>query len=254
MTRIFKEICFVSTYFGNVENIDIAKNFKKHDEYDYFFFTNIDNKYFNETSWDIINIDLEKYKVYSKNNVTLSRYFKFMVYKYLKNVLNRRYKIIFYCDSYFYPVYETDWKKLSNILESSKFGIIQYIEKDNKCINNEINKIIKKNKDTSKNMTQHKNYLLSINKNININKNYGNFYENAIIGFHINSKKVVKFLKEFWNYYISIHNTTYRDQPLWNFLYIHNKLKPIEYNDLVKCFSGKKTKNININNYNKLNF
>ena len=35
MTRIFKEICFVSTYFGNVENIDIAKNFKKHDEYDY---------------------------------------------------------------------------------------------------------------------------------------------------------------------------------------------------------------------------
>ena len=101
MTRIFREICFVTSYFGDIKKIDISKNFKRHQNYDYFFFTNIEKKYFKNTSWDIITVDLNRYKIDYKNNVLLSRYFKFRVYKYLKNVLNRSYKIIFHCDCYF---------------------------------------------------------------------------------------------------------------------------------------------------------
>mgnify|MGYP007000092051 CR=1 len=37
MGRTFKEICFVTSYFGDNKKIDIAKKFKKHDNYDYFF-------------------------------------------------------------------------------------------------------------------------------------------------------------------------------------------------------------------------
>ena len=253
MGRIFKEICFVTSYFGDIKKIDIAKKFKKHDEYDYFFFTNIDKKYFGETSWEIIKVDFEKYKIDYKNNVLLSRYFKFRVYKYLKNILNRNYKIIFHCDCYFYPLYETNWKKLSNLLESSQFGIIQYIETENRSINHEIKKIIKKGKETKNNMIAHSKYLNYIDNNIDLNKKYGHFYENAIIGFHINSKKVINFLTTFWKYYISEKNTTYRDQPLWNFIYIKENCKPIEFNDLINCFSGKKKINRNIIDYNKLN-
>ena len=243
----------MTSYFGQIKKIDIAKNFKKHDEYDYFFFTNIDKKYFGETSWNIINVNFEKYRIDCRNNVLLSRYFKFRVYKYLKNVLNRCYKIIFHCDCYFYPIYDVNWKNMSNLLESSSFGIMQYVDTENKSINYEINKVIKKRKDSKINMEKHRDYLNSIDNNIDLNKKYGNFYENAIIGFHINSKKVIAFLNLFWKNYISEKNTTYRDQPLWNFTYIIEKVKPIEYNNLLNCFNGKKKINRNIIDYNELN-
>ena len=242
--------CFVTCYFGSKDKIDINGEFKINKNFDYYLFTNLLNSDFKKTSWNIITINYKKFKDEFNNNVKISRYFKFLLYKYFENEMNLYYEIIFYCDCYFYPLCEIDWEKLCNKLRNSEFGIMQYEHNKNFTINDEINFQIKRKKDKEENLNNHRNYLNLINKNINLKNNYGNLYENALIGFNVKSIKVRNFIEDFWIYYNNINNKTYRDQILWNFLYIHNNLKPIVENKLSSYFLGNKKVNRNIKDYN----
>jgi len=206
-----KRICFVSVYIGNKEHKEISYKLERNDLYDYLFFTNLDKKDFKGVEWEIIKINVNDFP--GLNNVKISRYFKFMSYKYIRESLGRDYDIILYCDCYLYPKYKAKWEKIIKGIDD--YGILQYIHPTKKCVAKELEGICKNGKDTYDNMKRTELYLGGIDGKIDL-KEDGLFFENTVIGFNIRSEDVIKYLEEFWFYYKDC--PTYRDQPLWNFL------------------------------------
>ena len=228
-------ICFITTYIGPKNLLDISNNFPKSNNYDYLCFTNLNKNEINNKSWEIIQINLQDFNT-TKNNIKISRYFKFYVIDYLVKI-NRKYNYIFYCDSYLYPNIDINWQTICNQIKNSNFKIIQYLHPTKKIsINIDFGKIIGNKKETIDNIEKTKLFLKNMDLNIDLDTKL--YYENTVFGYDPNDKDVINFMKEFWNYYQEC--PTYRDQPLWNFLYLKNNKSPYVDKLFRKKFLGKK--------------
>ena len=77
-------------------------------------------------------------------------------------------------------------------------------------------------------------------------------YENTVLGYSLKNEKVLSFLNEFWIYYNCNENPSYRDQCLWNFLYVRNKYKAFIVQSMkTKYFNGKLKIQRRIKDYTK---
>jgi hypothetical protein len=104
-------------------------------------------------------------------------------------------------------------------------------------------------KDTKENMTKTREYLKKIDSNVDMNKHQ--YFENSIIGFHLKNEYAIQQCNEFWKYYVNC--PTYRDQPLWNFLYLKNNKKPFVEDNLLKMYEGNMRFQRHIQDYTKAN-
>lgn len=243
------KICFVTTYIGPKDLADISDNFQRVDDCDYLLFTNL-NDFKLERGWDVIPIDLNEFH-YLNSAIKISRYFKFMVHEYLKKI-GRDYDFVFYCDSHKYPQDTINWTELCNILNTNDTGIMQYNHEclgPNMCVNKEIDCIVDCGKDTKKNMQATREYLKEIDSNVDMNQ--PQYFENSIIVFHLKNENAINQCNEFWKYYVNC--PTYRDQPLWNFLYLKNNKKPYVENKLEQMYVSKNRIMRNLREYNNAN-
>ena len=114
------------------------KIFEKIDnpDYDYFLFSNLKQEDF-DTSWKVITVDIDFLKNH-RNDIIRSRYFKFMGWKYIKEVLRIEYDIIYFCDATRSPDPNTNWEELSenicvimkNINDETKNKYLSTIKQD----------------------------------------------------------------------------------------------------------------------------
>lgn len=231
-----KKICFVTTYIGEVDKLDISNTFETNNKYDYYFFTNLKKHQIPNKSWKHIRINMNDFKDF-RNNVFISRYYKFMLHEVLKQ-FNKDYDFVIYCDAFLSPKIDKDWNEIVNNCLESDFPIMQYNHFYSKSIIDEMFAIIKCEKDTVKNIENLKKYMEKIQPKININ--FNQFYENTVLGYSLKNKKVTDFLNCFWKYYNIIENPSYRDQCLWNFVYLKYKYKAyIVKNFKQSYFNGK---------------
>ena len=241
------KICFITTYIGPKNLLDISDNFSKNNNYDYICFTNLNKDVINNKSWEIIQINLQDFDI--KNNIKISRYFKFYAINYLVKI-NRKYDYIFYCDSYLYPNIDIDWISICNQIKNSNFKIIQYLHRaKNMSINSDFGKILANKKETNENIEKTKLFLKNIDLNIDLNTRL--YFENTVFGYDPNDKDIINFMKEFWEYYKIC--PTYRDQPLWNFLYLKNNKRPFIDKLTREKFLGRKKIERRLKEYNDSN-
>lgn len=236
-------ICFVTSYFGSIDYFELSNNFPKMNKIDYFCFTNLKKKLIGKMNWEIIEIDENfidtKINNNKNKNIMLNRYFKFMVWKYLEENMNKKYDFIFYCDHYLNPNSDINWIKICDRLNNSKLGFIQYehkryysgIKKDFECI-------VKNNTEDEKIINQSENYLKKLNNKISLNTKQ--YFENTVFGMQVNMDKVKNFTKAFWHHYSGKY-PSYRDQPLWNYIYLYYSMYPYADNELRSYFNGFKT-------------
>jgi len=231
-----KKICFVSTYIGDVDKLDISSNFKTNNKYDYYFFTNLKKHNIPNNSWKHVRINMNDFKEF-RSNVFISRYYKFMLHKVLKQ-FNKDYDFVIYCDAFLSPKVEKDWDEIVNNCLESDFPIMQYDHFYSKSVIDEMFAIVKCEKETIINAEKLKKYFEILSPEININTKQ--FYENTVLGYSLKNEKVIKFLENFWKYYNCIENPSYRDQCLWNFVYIlYNYKAYIVKSFKTKYFDGK---------------
>ena len=127
-------------------------------------------------------------------------------------------------------------------------GIMQY---NHTCfgsdisLNKEMDYIVSCGKDTEKNMYQARIYLKNINGSVDMNKKQ--YFENSVIGFHFKNEYAINQCNDFWKYYVD--SPTYRDQPLWNFLYLLNNKTPCIEQTLESMFHSSHRKYRSINEY-----
>jgi hypothetical protein len=218
-----EDICFVSSIISNENNllIDNPKNFKKFGKFNFKMICDKDIKF---DGWDTIMISKEKLRKYVNNNeikkkeeIYMSRYAKFMIWKYFKEK-NINYKFIVYCDGWLYPKSNFKWCKFAEIV-NHQIGFSQSIHK---CtIFEEINDLPALNKVSIDDMERLKKFLFSNNCKSNII-----YAENTMLFYDPNNSKVTKTMEKFWQMYTQ-EKLTFRDQPLWNFICYKFKLKRI---------------------------
>ena len=216
------KICFVSSLFSSSYNTaDKPIKFKKSDIYDYYLFTNLNKKKFS-TSWKIININdkEEPYLKDLKKYITKSRYFKFMTWKYFKEI-KKNYDVIFYCDATYIPKTSEDWTIISNDIVNSESGIIQSLHKLN--VYDELRLIKKCKKDSNDNVKKTINFLKEHNVPIDLK-----MPENTVFGYDPNNKNITDTFEHFWTLY-SQENLTHRDQPILGYIYYLYKINPNYY-------------------------
>jgi len=240
-----KKICFITSCIGRENTMDISSDFLKNDDYDYLIFTNLNANQV-KSGWEVINISLRDFE-YLKNSVKVSRYFKFMAHEYLKKI-GRTYEFVFYCDAYRYPKYDINWNNICDKLEKDESGIIQYKHKcfGKMSINKEMKMIVECKKDTQLAMNNTSKYLQSIDSTINLDTHQ--YFENTCFGIHMKNKNAINHCNDFWKYYIDC--PSYRDQPVWNFIYLKNNTKPYIDEKLPTYYDGEGSKSREIRIYN----
>tara|TARA_Y200000002_G_C22687531_1_gene666576 strand:+ start:1344 stop:2693 length:1350 start_codon:yes stop_codon:yes gene_type:complete len=252
-----ENVYFVTSFFGDKKMLRLSSNFKKYSNARYLFFTNLSSEVVCNSEWEIITVDsefLEKLKQeVSGSAVKVSRYFKFHVFEYTKKYMNLdlHQQYLFYCDHYLYPVHNEDWLSISNQQfqdESADIHILQYDHPlFKRGIDGDLKSIVRYKKDLGGNIANTRKFLRSINNKIEFNTQQ--YYENTVFGLYLDDK-VIAHLKEFWNLYKE--SPSHRDQPIWNFLYLHKNIKPIIWNKLRhKKFKGDKKGEYTIFNYKK---
>ena len=214
-------ICFITSLFGkSYKDVDKPSIFDKNDDYDYLLFTNLDEENFN-TSWKIIKVDNLSEINKCNSFIVKSRYFKFLGWKYINDILKKKYDVIFYCDCLYKPRVNINWEYYANKIINSKSGIFQTLHK--RSIFNELEKIIISEKDNIEKINKSKKFLL---KN-NVSFNYI-ITENTSFGYNPNNKKLLECFNDFWELY-SKEILTHRDQIIWGFICWKNKLEPLIY-------------------------
>ncbi len=232
-------ICFVTSYFGDLDYFELSNNFPKIDNMDYFCFTNLKKKILGKMDWDIIEIDNTFMPELNNDNVKISRYFKFTVWKYLLEKMNKEYDFIFYCDHYLNPNSDINWMKICDRLNNSELGFIQYEHKRfNGGIDTDLKCIANNNTEDEERLNKARLYLNKMNNKISLNT--PQYFENTVFGMQCNMKKVRKFTQLFWHHYLKKY-PSYRDQPLWNYLYLFRDIYPYVDNELRSYFNGFKT-------------
>ena len=211
------KICFITSIFGkSYKEIDKPSKFKKIKNYDYYLFTNLDPSDFN-TSWDVVNIEDHLDKSIT-SSIIKSRYPKFMGWKLVKDLFDKEYDVIFYCDGIYIPKHYVNWKKYSKKILNHKSGILLHHEYDSKNIFHECDRIVKSKRDTKEKIIKTKEVL----------KNYKNakVFRNGNFGYNPNNKNLTDIFQEFWNIYYP-YDITHRDQPIFSYLLEKNKLVPL---------------------------
>ena len=223
------KICFVTSYFGSIDYFELSNSFPKSKNMDYYCFTNLKKENIGKTNWEIIEININTFysSISNKNknkNILLNRYFKFMTWKFFEEKMNKKYDFIFYCDHYLNPNSDIHWIKICDQLKNSELGFIQYEHKRyNEGINKDLEMIIKNNTESQTSINQAKNYLKSLKPEISLRT--PQYFENTVFGMHSNLKKARKFTNLFWQHYSNDY-PSYRDQPLWNYLYLLKDIYP----------------------------
>ena len=241
------KICFCTAYFGNPEYFELSNNFTRIPEYDYFCFTDIKKSYLGEQIWDIIEINKDKFKELDNCNVKISRYFKFVVWKYLKEIMNKDYDFIFYCDHYLSPSPDVNWLKICDKLHKSELGFLQYEHKRYYSgIKKDLEMIVINKTETQETADLTTKYFKKMNKNISLDT--PQYFENTVLGYQCSLKKVKKFTQLFWHHY-SKKFPSFRDQPLWNYLYLFKDIYPYVDNNFRKYFNGEKLIYRDMTNY-----
>ena len=264
------KICFVSALFtNNYKNFGLPEKFNKNKNYDYFLFTDLSKSLFN-TSWTLINLDIDLNALNDKN-VLYSRYVKFFIWKYFEE-FNIKYDVIYYCDSSFGPNDKINWEKESKKILESESGIMQlihHIKKGKGGIIKEL-KRIKDSKKLSKENTKilTNNLIKYIKSNIDLFNHYLNEeteqneepkqneepeQNEEMIFTELDNKIIKKVLSKNILYentyfgYSTQHSNlsklmtefwelfktnefSIRDQPLWNLLLLKYKINPIIMN------------------------
>lgn len=239
-------ICFLTTIISTPEyKTDIPGNFKPFNDYDFFLFTNLPNERLQEKKgWKIIDISdtlLDNY-IDKKNdnienlkiNMYKSRYIKFMGWKYLKDILNKNYDAIFYCDSCYVPNSQIDWNHYANIIINNESGIIQKLHDKNHGPINECKNIYRSKKDTLENTKNLITYLKKNNCDNNIK-----ICENTTFGYNPNNNKITDALFDFWKTYTET-KISHRDQPLWGLISQKHNINPYYVNNLHRLNGGSK--------------
>ena len=159
-----------------------------------------------------------------------------MTWKFFEEKMNKKYDFIFYCDHYLNPNSDIHWIKICDQLKNSELGFIQYEHKRyNEGINKDLEMIIKNNTESQTSINQAKNYLKSLKPEISLRT--PQYFENTVFGMHSNLKKARKFTNLFWQHYSNDY-PSYRDQPLWNYLYLFKDIYPYVDNELRTYFNG----------------
>jgi hypothetical protein len=260
------KICFVSSLFtDNYKNFGLPGKFHKNEYYHYFLFTNLSKSLFN-TSWTLINLNIDL-NIIENKNVFYSRYVKFLIWKYFEEEFNIKYDIIYYCDSSFGPNDKINWEEESKKILISNSGIMQLIhhiengkggitnelyriqaskklsKENTKILNNNLVEYVKLNLDSFNNYlnieTEENKEIIKNNsteldniivKNI-LSKNI--LYENTYFGYSTQNINIQKLMNEFWELF-KTNKYSIRDQPLWNLLLLKYNITPIIMNDNYK--------------------
>ena len=240
------KICFITSYFGDLEYFELSNNFHKIDNIDYYCFTNLNKNQTCNNTWNIIQIKNTFLETNKNKNIMLNRYFKFMVWKYLEDNMKKKYDFIFYCDHYLNPNSDINWMKICDRLNNSELGFIQYEHKRYDAgILKDLNMIVQNETESQEIIDKAKVYLKKIKPEILLTT--PQYFENTVFGMQVNMKKVRKFTNLFWEHYKKY--PSYRDQPLWNYLYLFREIYPYTDNELRSYFNGFKTIWRNKNNY-----
>ncbi len=186
------------------------------------------------------------------NNVRISRYFKFnfkeFLDKYCRNFQN--YGVVFWNDCNRYPIQSTIWRRLISRVKKHNSGLIQYNWPYNGgygiSLTGELDYIANKGKDSRENIMKTKEYLKTIDTGVELDKKQ--YYENTCFGYHLGNTNAQAMFTSFWKHYLNC--PTFRDQPLWNFMYLSKNLNPaIESN--LKHYYRKGRRKLNRKNYNQ---
>lgn len=229
------KICFTSALFCEPQDyhkLDKPGHFKRNEDHDYFLFTNLDSTII-DTSWDVVSIKDNENISNVKSQIKKSRYPKFLSWHLLES-LEKKYDVVFYCDAWVVPNEKKDWYALATkIKNEKKFPFAQAQHNKKVCrdggINAEFERILMSKRDTIESIKKTKSILMAHDNSVNLN--YPQYFENTCFGYAFSSKKVRNITKELWTMYLN-EDMSYRDQPLWNFLLLKNKVNPIIQNDL----------------------
>lgn len=246
------KICFFTSICGDYEKVDKPGKFKRDKSFDYFLFTDIDKKM--DTDWDIINLSKIS-KISHLDPIRKSRYPKFMAWELFPLVGLDDYDLVFYCDAVYTPNMDKDWDQLaSKIISNVHFPFTQ-AEHDwpnvrTGGILEEARLIVQAGRDSRDSIVDTLNFLSNLDSSVNLQTSQ--YYENTCFGYKFSDLNIRSLMKEFWDIY-STGNISFRDQPLWNFLLLKAKLKPIINNNLKKpAFSNDSEKNYWFTKHEKL--
>lgn len=229
------KICFITALFNN-KLLDSPGKFERDPRYDYYLFTNLNANKFN-TSWDIQTIS----NFPKCNNITMSRYFKFMAWEYFKSQ-GKVYDIIVYSDAYLSPLVNNNWQDLATkILATDGIQFMQH--QHTLTITQELQQIIKCKKDTANNMEKTLTFLDNAFPIIAKIKNTEKIYVNTVFAYSPQSTATINHLAKFWRYYTNGY-PTYRDQPLWAALFFDSNAVPIIESRMSDYFEISGVKNI----------
>lgn len=220
-------ICFVTSLFSvDGKDVDMPGRFQRVDDAGYFLFTNIDVERF-DTDWDVVDA-ADLVPVHS-STIKMSRYPKFMSWKMMQQ-MGKEYDFIFYCDSYLSPRHNVNWCNLVTTVLKHPF-CLKFIQSPHNHLNvraggimQEMKAIVSNGRDSDESMHRTINFFKRYDPSVDLNQ--AGFVQNTCFGYKPTDQLTTNLLNEFWSLYTK-DEVTYRDQPLWNFLLLKNKLLPI---------------------------
>ena len=198
-------ICFTSVVIWPDRKVaDKPKIFDRSDnpEYDYILFSNLTQEDFN-TSWDVVNVNIDFLKGH-RNDIIRSRYFKFMGWKYIQDVLKKEYDIIYFCDATRSPDPGTDWEELSTNILAHPHPLGQRVHTSSPYM--ECTNIERFRKDTKENAVKTVAWL----EEMGVPKVRAPCYENTAFGYDPHNRFIQNIFSEFWDVYTSA-DITHRD-------------------------------------------
>jgi hypothetical protein len=218
-----KKKCFVMAVFGSdskqVDEIpDTSKappSILNDNEFLFYAFTNLENLH--APGWNKILLS----NLTFANHVISSRLPKFMAWKVPE--LSENCHTVFYSDGGWLPAQPaTIWREYSDALQQSDGGLLQYTHTRASGPLHELEIIKLLGKDTKENVDRELDWLRS---QPDLQEN-STFYCNMAFGYAVENKIYRKLSQSFWKRY-SQGQSTYRDQPSWNYWIQHYNITPL---------------------------
>tara|TARA_R110000824_G_scaffold242332_1_gene431006 strand:- start:677 stop:1369 length:693 start_codon:yes stop_codon:yes gene_type:complete len=221
------------------EEADKPPKFKRHKDYDYLLFTNLDPSLF-DTSWTVTQIE-NKYIDNCPSNIIKSRYIKFMGWEYLPKALGKCYDTIIYCDATRVPTYKFNWEQLGE--DAQTHGLVQ-----KKHIRNAWQECRRLKRLPHKDSPQRINAVTDWFNSHDFPRGLL-MPENCFFAYDPNNASVTSAFNSFWELFVT--DITNRDQPLWSYFLWKHELKPLIYSDAQwrACFSLIMRKSIGFNGH-----
>lgn len=216
------KIAFITSLFG--EHGNTPGKFQCVDGYDYFLFSDRDQKDF-DTNWDVYNISNNPNISNLNCNVRKSRYAKFMGWELL-DFMGIEYDAIFYCDAHYSPNPQSDWHKIAESMQGEHFPLIQG-NYDSMTNRKECELIVRFRRDSLANISKTISFFKKQYPHVNLSK--PPYYKNTALAY-LSNDLVKSLTSSFWKNYIT-RDVTFRDQPLWNVLLSDRNLTPMIIKD-----------------------